>query len=587
MDFQPDGLRNMLDRLKKNFWLILIILLALLLRIWRLGEAPPSLSWDEAALGYNAYSILRTGRDEYGQFLPLIFKSFGDYKPGLYVYLAVPFVAILGLTELAVRLPSAILGSLGVLGIYLLAKEMFSPRQFPNPSGLESSTRRVSPWRGVPLLSALLLAISPWHINFSRGAWEANAALFFVLAGVVVFLWGVREFGEFGRLKFLFFSSLFFVFSFYTYQGAKLFVPLLISGLVLIYRKKLLRLSRRQILIVLLPFVLAIPLYLGVLGKAGGRLKVMSVFSNPRPEGDIEAILTQGRTTQNSLLFKFFHSEALNFARGILGRYFNHFSGRFLFFEGDWQNPRLGVPYMGILYFIESPLLLLGLSSLAKSKGRSKYFLLWWLLIAPIPAALSRDAVSSVRALPMVIPLVVLVAFGVREATLFLGKKPRLLCVTCSVLLVAIYSWCFGYYLDQYYVHRAKKYSQTTQYGYREVVNFIYSEFLQKYSQIIFTQKYGQPYIYWLFYTRLDPTEYQKQAWLIESPYGDVGRVKKINNVEFQDVYWPADRGIKNSLFIGTELELPLKDIDPNQANILKEVRFLDGQLAFRVVDTK
>ena len=101
-----------------------ILILAAILRIWQLGSLPPSLTPDEAALGYNAYSILKTGRDEYGKLLPVIFKSFGDYKPGFYIYTTVPFIAIFGLTEFAVRLPSAIAGVIAVWLMYLIVKKI-------------------------------------------------------------------------------------------------------------------------------------------------------------------------------------------------------------------------------------------------------------------------------------------------------------------------------------------------------------------------------------------------------------------------------------------------------------------------------
>src|SRR3989304_6317172 len=103
----------------KKYYLLIILGIAIVLRLWKLGSIPPSLTSDEASLGYNAYSILKTGRDEYGQFLPIIFKSFGDYKPGLYVYSTVPFVAFFGLNEFSVRLPSAIAG---VIAVWLLYK---------------------------------------------------------------------------------------------------------------------------------------------------------------------------------------------------------------------------------------------------------------------------------------------------------------------------------------------------------------------------------------------------------------------------------------------------------------------------------
>ena len=94
--------------MKNTAILLVIVLLAAVIRLWQLDSNPPGLTWDEAALGYNGYSIMQTGRDEYGSFLPLSLKSFGDYKPAVYAYLTIPFIAILGLTEWAVRLPSAL-----------------------------------------------------------------------------------------------------------------------------------------------------------------------------------------------------------------------------------------------------------------------------------------------------------------------------------------------------------------------------------------------------------------------------------------------------------------------------------------------
>ncbi len=137
--------------------LILIILLAGLLRIPAIGEYPAGLNADEAAIGYNSYSLLQTGKDEYGNSWPLSFVSFGDYKPGLYFYMVMPFIAALGINEFAVRLPSALFGIGTVLLVYFLAKELFNQK-------------------GAALASALLLAITPWHIHFSRGSWETNAA---------------------------------------------------------------------------------------------------------------------------------------------------------------------------------------------------------------------------------------------------------------------------------------------------------------------------------------------------------------------------------------------------------------------------
>jgi len=142
--------------------LFIILILAAFLRIYKLSTIPPHLTPDEAALGYNAYSILKTAKDEYGNFLPIIFKSFGDYKPGLYVYLTVPFVAIFGLNEFAVRLPSALAGVMAVWLVYLIAQILRKSLKIGNKQSLA-----LCAWK-LEILTAAMLTVSPWHLHFSR-----------------------------------------------------------------------------------------------------------------------------------------------------------------------------------------------------------------------------------------------------------------------------------------------------------------------------------------------------------------------------------------------------------------------------------
>ena len=148
--------------------LLIITICAFLLRI--VNYQYPPLLWDEASIGYNAYSLLQTGRDEYGKIFPLIFKSFGDYKPGVYIYLTIPFIAIFGLTELSVRLPSIILGSLLPILLYLLITTL-------NPKS-----------KKLGIIATLILAFNPWNIHFSRGAWETNVLIFQLVLGSLFFL---------------------------------------------------------------------------------------------------------------------------------------------------------------------------------------------------------------------------------------------------------------------------------------------------------------------------------------------------------------------------------------------------------------
>jgi len=552
----------------RKFWpLILIVILAFALRVYKLGDYPVGLTWDEPALGYNAYSILKTGRDEYGKLFPITFKSFGDYKPGLFIYYLIPSVGIFGLNEFAIRFPSALAGVGTVLAVFFLVKIIFEKR------------KEVF---SLAFLSSLLLAVSPWNIHFSRGAWEANLALFTIVVGVIFFLRSIKD----EKIKWFFPAFIFFAFSFYVYHGAKVFLVVFLGGSLLFLFKDLRRLPQeKKIIGLILLFFLLIPLFTSFKGSSN-RAKVMSIFSYKRPEEEINKILSQEEG--KNLNFFLYHSEILETGRGILSRYFNHFSARFLFFEGDWASPRHSVPYMGMMYFVEIPFLILGIGYfLATKKNPFENLLIWWLLTGPLPAAITRDAVHGIRSYWMVVPLVIFTSLGIlRFFSLIKAYWPKFFLPSVSFIFL-VYIFCLILYLDLYYVHFPKKNSSGWNYGMKEVAKII-EEGKSKYSKIIMTQKYGQPYIFYLFYNQYPPKNYQQQAYLKENPWGDVGKVERIDNIEFRNVYWPDDRNCQNCLFIDDELGLPEKDISQtSEAKILREIKFLDGRIAYRIVEKK
>jgi len=157
-----------------NKLLTVIIFIGAFLRFYQLGFNPPSLTWDEASIGYNAYSILKTGKDEYGNLFPISIRSFDDYKPPVYTYLTVPFIAALGLNEFSVRLPAAIIGVFFVVVIYFLVKEL-----------LQKWDKKF--YETVSCASALFIAISPMSLQFSRAAFEGNIGLFFLMLALLLF----------------------------------------------------------------------------------------------------------------------------------------------------------------------------------------------------------------------------------------------------------------------------------------------------------------------------------------------------------------------------------------------------------------
>ena len=558
--------------------LVVIILLASFLRLYNLANVPPHLTPDEASLGYNAYSILKTGKDEYGKFMPIIFKSFGDYKPGLYIYATVPFVVIFGLNETAVRLPSAISGIVAVYLVYLIVRKLFANE--------DQKAKNV-----YSLVVGLLLAISPWHIHFSRGAWEINLALTLTLAGIYFFFAGLD------KQKYLMLSAAFFALTFVTYQGAKLSTGIVIIVLTLLYWRDLFKLKAKGLLVpVFIGFLVSLPIILSLFSGKTGRLAVFSVFSYPRPQEYIQTFLHQGGEKIGSLDYYLFHSEGYNFLRGVLGRYFNHFSARFLFFYGDWQNPRHSPPNQGEFLIADVFLLISGLIVFLKEKmSREKLFVFLWMLLAPLSAALSRDQVHAVRSFNMLIPMIVINSFGL--VWIFNALKSLKLPVLRSLVFVfAIFFYVgnFVYFIDAYFVHLPKHDSKYWEYGYKQIVETVIP-IQNNYQKVLVQQSYAQPYIYFLFYgaslnpQKYDPAKYQASAKLRESETGDVGQVENLDNIVFGAIDWSVNRGDKGSLIVGDTVRIPDADsVSQAEFKLIKEIKYLNGKdTAFKIVEVK
>src|SRR4030043_140946 len=234
----------------------LVFLLALILRLVHLDKNPTFIS-DEASIGYNAYSILKTGKDEWGKVLPLSFKSFGEYKLPAQIYFSIPAIAIFGLNDFGVRITPVIYGTLTVMFLYFLAKKLFKNR-----------------WIG--LISAFLLAISPWHIQLTRASFESSFSVFWIVLGLWFFVKG------FEKPRWWVLSIIPFIISIYTYNSARIFTPLLLPVIFIIYKKQILERKKEFLISLLLFIALLIPLLPFVLsGEANARYKLVSITDDP------------------------------------------------------------------------------------------------------------------------------------------------------------------------------------------------------------------------------------------------------------------------------------------------------------------
>jgi len=489
--------------MKHNKYILgIIIFVAVVLRFYNINSYP-SLNPDEAALGYNAYSLLQTGKDEHGASWPLHFKSFGDYKPGGYVYLVIPFVKILGLTPLAVRLPNLILS---LLTIYFLYKLVL----------LLSKSYTLS------LLSSLTLALSPWHIHFSRGAWESSSALSLIVIGIYLFYQHLKSL----KNIYLYSSIITLVLSLYFYHSARIIAPLIgLSLFIINYKKVVSQGIKKLILPIIIGILIAIPVLFSFVKNGGAaRFGGVGLTADQGPIWRSNELLNHHNNVK--IINRGMHNKRILYLLSWAQKYASHFDLNFLFLNGD-EVPRSKVPEMGQLYLFELPFLLLGIFFILKSSvldHKSKIFIFLFLFIAPLASSLTFQAPSSLRSLPMVIPLSILIAYGIYY--FFNSRLFRILITVCYLISIL-------YYLDAYFIHSQKRYPYAWNQGFSQIIPLVEAQ-KDYYQNIFFTDKYDQPYILYLFFSKYPPQKIQPQIKLTPPDQYGFSTVSQIDNITFK-----------------------------------------------------
>ncbi len=494
--------------LHPKFLLCLIVLIAAFLRFYQLNSNPPGLNWDEAAWGYNAYSLGIDGRDEFGRFLPWKFiESYGDYKPPVYAYLDIIPVKLFDLNAFSVRLPSALLGVLTVLLTYFLIKEIFY------------KTRGDPKTELIALLGALFLAVSPWHVMLSRGAFEANVSTFFIVMGVWTFLRSINK-----NAWLLVLSSASFALSFYTFNTARILVPLVVLVMAFMFRKFLLTHVKQTLVAIVIGLILVVPLVPFLVSpQAKLRFQEVNIFSDP------EIVKTSNKealTGNGTIVEKAFANRRILFGSEFLKHYADNLNPRFLFIQGD-GNPRFSTQDVGELYLIDLPFLLLGLYFLFKNKDGYWWLIPVWFLLGIIPAATARETPHALRIETVIPTLQILVAIGLVEF-IFMFKKHRQMAMGAFLALLGVSTF---YFYHGYTAHYAREYSSEWQYPYMATVAYVKSQ-QNNFKSIEMTEELGRPYIYFLLYTKYNPKSFRANAKIDREALGFV-HVRSFDKYKF------------------------------------------------------
>ena len=346
-------LSKLLSRIKSGHivLLTLIVLVFIVSRLAYIQDVPGSVYWDEASIGYNAYSISTDLRDEWGDFLPVHFRAFGEFKLPVYIYSTAVAVKIFGLNAFAVRFP-AVLFSLGsVVLVYLIVRRLFDSN--------------------IGLLALFYLTFSPWFFIFSRTGYEATAGIFFLLLGIYAAVWAEK------RKTLVLVSTLSWILSMYSYNSMRVVAPIVFSITLIYFLFK--KMDKRY----LVPSI------------------VLMIFSFV----PITRLLILGGATQRTLV-----SGEGNIV-SILRNYVSHFSPSFLF-SGD-MNARSTLPGWGIIWPIDLLFVAFGSYALLKAKGFWPKFICALFLIGFVPAALAKEAPHALRSLTSLFPLAVIWSLGV------------------------------------------------------------------------------------------------------------------------------------------------------------------------------
>lgn len=526
-------------------WLpwLLIILLGLSWRIYRLDRVPVHLSNDEISIAWDAYSVARSGKDEHGHLWPISFQSHSTYKAPLYAYILVPLTLIAPNNEYIARLPSAILGTATILIMGLIIWELSS-------SYLTG------------LIGGVILALTPWHIFTSRMALESNIALFFLLLG----MWMIIKARGVRRWWLLLGGLISMALSMYGYHTEWLLTPM-IMGLIwwVYYRNSKIYRKEHLVLLVILWGVSISPLVGDAIRnlKTGARANSEVIWK----EIHLEATLRDPKISGAKKMFVL--------GRSILSNYGDYINPDYLFVSGLRMFPEPYITQPGLLMLMWLPFLVVGLFGMKTVYGKNSQLILGWLLVSPIVPALTQGGTNLVRYLPMVLPLTALITGGV--VIIWRRYKEKAGWITALGLVVSS-----GYFGINYFFHFPIHSGINFQYGYRQIANYLKINYNQ-YEKIVVEVRFGEtnrfvgvPHLYLPYYLGLPPEAVYDRQKLTDGEQIDKLVLKQIN--------WHLEEIKKGVLYV---VPMGNKPLEENGLELVKDIQYPDAEPGYFIYRLK
>ncbi len=544
-----------------NWILILIVLSATFFRFYKLADNPPSLNWDEVSHGYNAYSILKTGKDEWGKTFPLIFQAYGDFKLPLYIYLTAPFIFLFGLNGFSVRFVSVLSG----VGLVLLSYII---------------TGKITKNKTISLLAGVLTAFSPWSLFVSRIAVEANLGAFLFALGIYGFFCWLEK----PEKKWLVWTVVGWCLSIYSYNSGRIMVPFfLVILLIFVWKKKKLK----QFLVPgIILAVFLTPLVIQFLNNSGkARFNLVSIID----QGAINQIIEKRNTAKlPANISRLIFNKPIFFIYRAIGNYLLNLSPKYLFFYGG-SHYQFSLPNHELLYLVTAPFMLLGLIKILTAKNNSSKVLCWWFFLSFIPSAVTKDAPHVLRTIFVLPAPMIITVIGVGAVLAFLRNKSKFGGKLLLFVLTGAVLFSFGRWWRDYWTVYPKSYSWAWQYGYAQAAFFI-EENYEKYNRIFFTKRNGEPHEFLLFYLKYSPEKYQNEQnkkWDYHASWYWIDQFDKFTFIND----WEVIERVKEQESKRVEGEKSLLITSPGNYpqgwNKIKTIEFLDGKPVFEILENK
>lgn len=501
---------------------------------------PPSVYWDEASIGYNAYSILQTGKDEWGEFMPIHFRAFGEFKLPVYIYSVAIFEKIFGLNELSIRLPAVFFSLATVVLTYLIALKLINKQ--------------------AALFSAFFMSISPWFFIFSRVGYEISAGLAFYLLAVYLFLYAFKK-------KYLFIiTTLSLILSLYSYNSFRIISTVtFIIFIIMLLRKNIKGFILIALIATLIFLSSMIPIIKLFIYDAGfGRAQAFTLFPT------IQQVYDLSGKPRLQLIFD--RSQSTDWSKNVMmifKNYLSHFSPPFLLFEGD-SNPRNQQPGFGQIYILDLILIIFGILYIKSLKNKWISLIVLLLLLGFIPASLFKESPHSLRSLPALPFLILIISCGATYLSTKYAKLPYIIITIYSVLFIVYFQHFIGSY--------SKDTSQDWQYGYKALFDE-YKDKFKDYEKVVISDDYAQPYIFVLYYLKYQPNSYLASVGYNSVQDWGFSKVEKFGKFEFQ-----KEENLKISN-MGKTLLFTTKDQTEFSKDLKSTVKFLDDEVAFWVYE--